>query len=40
MRSLTSHTYDAFNADAVAAIVPAFIEDADFLYAAMQRRAS
>jgi nucleotidyltransferase substrate binding protein (TIGR01987 family) len=38
MRSRTSHTYDAKVAGQVVAAIPAFLEEAEHLYAELQRR--
>jgi nucleotidyltransferase substrate binding protein (TIGR01987 family) len=38
MRARTSHTYDAKVASQVAAAIPAFLEEAEHLYAELQRR--
>jgi nucleotidyltransferase-like protein len=37
-RSRTSHTYDAEVASQVAAAIPAFLQEAEHLYAELQRR--
>jgi nucleotidyltransferase substrate binding protein (TIGR01987 family) len=38
MRARTSHTYDAKVASQVVAAIPAFLEEAEHLYAELQRR--
>jgi nucleotidyltransferase substrate binding protein (TIGR01987 family) len=38
MRARTSHTYDVKVASQVAAVIPAFLEEAEYLYAELQRR--
>ena len=38
MRTRTSHTYDATVASQVVAAIPAFLEEAEHLYAELQRR--
>jgi nucleotidyltransferase substrate binding protein (TIGR01987 family) len=38
MRARTSHTYDAKVASQVAAAIPVFLEEAEHLYAELQRR--
>ena len=38
MRARTSHTYDAKVASQVASAIPAFLEEAEHLYAELQRR--
>ena len=38
MRARTSHTYDARVAEQVASAIPAFLEEAEHLYAELQRR--
>jgi hypothetical protein len=38
MRARTSHTYDAEVASQVAAAIPEFLEEAEHLYAELQRR--
>ena len=38
MRARTSHTYDAKAASQIAAAIPAFLEEAEHLYAELQRR--
>jgi hypothetical protein len=38
MRARTSHTYDSKVALQVAAAIPAFLEEAEYLYAERQRR--
>jgi nucleotidyltransferase substrate binding protein (TIGR01987 family) len=38
MRARTSHTYDAKVAGQVASTIPAFLEEAEYLYAELQRR--
>ena len=38
MRTRTSHTYDATVASQVVATIPAFLEEAEHLYAELQRR--
>jgi nucleotidyltransferase substrate binding protein (TIGR01987 family) len=38
MRTRTSHTYDAKVASQVASAIPAFLEEAEHLYAELQRR--
>jgi Nucleotidyltransferase substrate binding protein like len=38
MRARTSHTYDANVASQVTAAIPAFLEEAEHLYAELQRR--
>ena len=38
MRARTSHTYDANTASQIAAAIPAFVEEAEHLYAELQRR--
>ena len=38
MRARTSHTYDARSALQVAAAIPAFLEEAEHLFAELQRR--
>jgi nucleotidyltransferase substrate binding protein (TIGR01987 family) len=38
MRARTSHTYDAKVASQVAVAIPAFLEEAEHLYAELQRR--
>jgi nucleotidyltransferase substrate binding protein (TIGR01987 family) len=40
MRARTSHTYDAKVASQVASAIPAFLEEAEHLYAELQRRLS
>ena len=40
MRARTSHTYDARSAAEVAAAIPAFLEEAEHLYAELQRRVA
>jgi nucleotidyltransferase substrate binding protein (TIGR01987 family) len=38
MRARTSHTYDCKAASQIAAAIPAFLEEAEHLYAELQRR--
>jgi nucleotidyltransferase substrate binding protein (TIGR01987 family) len=38
MRARTSHTYDATSASQIAAAIPAFLEEAEHLFAELQRR--
>jgi nucleotidyltransferase substrate binding protein (TIGR01987 family) len=38
MRARTSHTYDAKVASQVVSVIPAFLEEAEHLYAELQRR--
>jgi nucleotidyltransferase substrate binding protein (TIGR01987 family) len=38
MRARTSHTYDAKTASQIAAAIPAFLEEAEHLYAELQQR--
>ncbi len=38
MRARTSHTYDAKVASQVVSAIPAFVEEAEHLYAELQRR--